>query len=220
MYWQELFIHTSWYIICLNTEFMDFGGDMKKEPTRVRLLQVSRNLFLKQGYSETGLNQIVDEAKTVKASLYQHFSSKEMLGKEVLRIYSEENLTLLKSLMKRNPNPLDFIKAWVRILSREARESQLYGCGMANFRAQIAANELEIRKEIEEIANRTIDCLAEYLEESVGNGHLNSKVDCRLLAKQLFFVYEGVLQGYRLLDDKRSLDELYRIAECLIPNSK
>ncbi|MGE8721017.1 TetR/AcrR family transcriptional regulator [Leptospira terpstrae] len=193
---------------------------MKKEPTRVRLLQVSRHLFLKQGYSETGLNQIVEEAKTVKASLYQHFSSKEMLGKEVLRLYSEENLTLLKSLMKRNPKPLDFVKAWVRILSREARESQLYGCGMANFCAQIAPQELEILKEIEEIANKTINCLAEYLEESVENGHLNSKVDCRLLAKHLFFVYEGVLQGYRLLDDRRSLDELYKIAESLIPSPK
>ncbi|TGK81760.1 TetR/AcrR family transcriptional regulator [Leptospira noumeaensis] len=193
---------------------------MKKEPTRVRLLQVSRNLFLKQGYSETGLNQIVQEAETVKASLYQHFDSKEMLGKEVIRIYADENLTLLKSLMKRNPKPLDFVKAWVRILSREARLSQLFGCGMANFRAQIAPHEVEIQKEIEEIANRTIDCLADYLEEAARNGHLISKVDCRLLAKHLFFVYEGVLQGYRLLADKRSLDELYRIAESLIPSPK
>lgn len=193
---------------------------MKKEPTRVRLLQVSRQLFLKQGYSGTGLNQIVEEAKTVKASLYQHFASKEMLGKEVIRMYSDENLTLLKSLMKRNPKPLEFVKAWVRILSREARLSQLFGCGMANFRAQIAPDELEIQKEIEEIANRTIDLLAEYLEGTKENGYLNSKVDCRLLAKHLFFVYEGVLQGYRLLDDKKSLDELYRIAESLIPAPK
>lgn len=217
---QELFIQTSWYNVCLVFVILEFVRDMKKEPTRVRLLQVSKELFLKQGYSETGLNQIVGEAETVKASLYQHFSSKEMLGKEVLRIYSNENLTLLKSLMKRNPKPLDFVKAWVRILSREARESQLFGCGMANFRAQIAPNELEILKEIEEIAQKTIDCLAEYLEESLENGFIISKVDCRLLAKQLFFVYEGVLQGYRLLDDKRSLDELYRIAESLIPTSK
>ncbi|MBM9591706.1 TetR/AcrR family transcriptional regulator [Leptospira sp. 201903075] len=193
---------------------------MKKEPTRVRLLQVSRQLFLKQGYSGTGLNQIVEEAKTVKASLYQHFASKEMLGKEVIRMYSDENLTLLKSLMKRNPKPLEFVKAWVRILSREARLSQLFGCGMANFRAQIAPDELEIQKEIEEIANRTIDLLAEYLEGTKENGYLNSKGDCRLLAKHLFFVYEGVLQGYRLLDDKKSLDELYRIAESLIPAPK
>ncbi|XDD54117.1 TetR/AcrR family transcriptional regulator [Leptospira sp. WS4.C2] len=193
---------------------------MKKEPTRVRLLQVSRQLFLKQGYSGTGLNQIVEEAKTVKASLYQHFASKEMLGKEVIRMYSNENLTLLKSLMKRNPKPLEFVKAWVRILSREARLSQLFGCGMANFRAQIAPDEVEIQKEIEEIAHRTIELLAEYLEGSKENGYLNSKVDCRLLAKHLFFVYEGVLQGYRLLDDKKSLDELYRIAESLIPSPK
>lgn len=193
---------------------------MKKEPTKLRLLAVSRNLFLKQGYSETGLNQIVDEAKTVKASLYQHFSSKEELGKEVLKIYSDENLNLLKTLMKRNPKPLDFIKAWVRILSREARMSQLFGCGMANFRAQINSEEVHIRSEIERIANQTIDCLSEFLQNSIQNGYISKKVDPNSLAKQLFIVYEGVLQSYRLLDDKKSLDELYKIAENLIPISE
>lgn len=193
---------------------------MKKEPTKLRLLAVSRNLFLKQGYSETGLNQIVDEAKTVKASLYQHFSSKEELGKEVLKIYSDENLNLLKTLMKRNPKPLDFIKAWVRILSREARMSQLFGCGMANFRAQINSEEVHIRSEIERIANQTIDCLSEFLQNSIQNGYISKKVDPYSLAKQLFIVYEGVLQSYRLLDDKKSLDELYKIAENLIPISE
>ncbi|MBL0953921.1 MAG: TetR/AcrR family transcriptional regulator [Leptospira sp.] len=193
---------------------------MKKEPTKLRLLAVSRNLFLKQGYSETGLNQIVDEAKTVKASLYQHFSSKEELGKEVLKIYSDENLNLLKTLMKRNPKPLDFIKAWVRILSREARMSQLFGCGMANFRAQINSEEVHIRSEIERIANQTIECLSEFLQNSIQNGYISKKVDPHSLAKQLFIVYEGVLQSYRLLDDKKSLDELYKIAENLIPISE
>ncbi|MCW7465557.1 TetR/AcrR family transcriptional regulator [Leptospira levettii] len=193
---------------------------MKKEPTKFRLLAVSRNLFLKQGYSETGLNQIVDEAKTVKASLYQHFSSKEELGKEVLKIYSDENLNLLKTLMKRNPKPLDFIRAWVRILSREARMSQLFGCGMANFRAQINSEEVHIRSEIERIANQTIECLSEFLQNSIQNGYISKKVDPYSLAKQLFIVYEGVLQSYRLLDDKKSLDELYKIAENLIPVSE
>ncbi|XDD46400.1 TetR/AcrR family transcriptional regulator [Leptospira sp. WS39.C2] len=193
---------------------------MKKIPTKLRLLSVSRNLFLRQGYAETGLNQIVEEAKTVKASLYQHFSSKEELGKEVLKIYSDENLNLLKTLMKRNPKPLDFIKAWVRILSREARLSQLFGCGMANFRAQIHPEEIHIRSEIERIANETIECLSEFLQNSIQNGYIQENVDTHSLAKQLFIVYEGVLQSYRLLDDKKSLDELYKIAENLIPISK
>lgn len=213
-------IQTSWCNSCLDFLFSQPGTEMKKEPTKIRLLSVSRHLFLKQGYSETGLNQIVEEAKTVKASLYQHFSSKEELGKEVLKLYSDENLNLLKTLMKRNPKPLDFIKAWVRILSREARMSQLYGCGMANFRAQIHPGETHIRSEIERIANETINCLSDFLKESIQNGYTKPNVDCQSLAKQLFIVYEGVLQSYRLLDDKKSLDELYNIAETLIPSLK
>ncbi|XZF14399.1 TetR/AcrR family transcriptional regulator [Chitinophagaceae bacterium MMS25-I14] len=46
---------------------------------RVRILQTAARLFQQQGYNSTGINQIIAEAGVAKASMYQHFESKEAL---------------------------------------------------------------------------------------------------------------------------------------------
>jgi AcrR family transcriptional regulator len=46
---------------------------------RDRLLRTSTDLFARQGYNTTGINQIISEANVAKASFYKHFKSKEDL---------------------------------------------------------------------------------------------------------------------------------------------
>ncbi|MVM29630.1 TetR family transcriptional regulator [Spirosoma sp. HMF4905] len=47
--------------------------------TRDRIIDTASRLFYKQGYNLTGINQLINEAAVAKASLYQHFPSKEDL---------------------------------------------------------------------------------------------------------------------------------------------
>jgi AcrR family transcriptional regulator len=189
--------------------------DIKKTPTRDRILNISRDLFLSQGYSETGLNQIVDEANTVKASLYQHFKSKEELGRIVIRNYANQNLQLLQELMNRYPHPSDFVKAWVRILKREAKHSSLHGCGMANFRAQISNKETGIAEEIQSITAHTILEIGKYLSKAQKEGFLDRLDNPKKMGRLLFLAYEGVLVGYRLTGDTKVLDDLLDLSDSI-----
>jgi AcrR family transcriptional regulator len=54
---------------------------------RERVMATAQRLFYEQGYQATGINQIIDEAEVAKASLYQHFPSKEILLNEYLLAY-------------------------------------------------------------------------------------------------------------------------------------
>lgn len=47
---------------------------------RDQIITTATRLFLVQGYNQTGINQIIEEAGIAKASLYYHFPSKEDLG--------------------------------------------------------------------------------------------------------------------------------------------
>ena len=60
-----------------------------------RILAAASRLFRFQGYSETGINQIIDEAEVARASLYLHYPTKEVLGRAYLKSYSETQLELL-----------------------------------------------------------------------------------------------------------------------------
>jgi TetR/AcrR family transcriptional repressor of lmrAB and yxaGH operons len=186
-----------------------------KIPTRERIIRISGELFLRQGYGETGLNQIVAEANTVKASLYQHFKSKEELGTVVLQRYSTENLSLLGELMEKYPNPQDFVNAWVRILKREAKRYHLFGCPMANFRSQISESSPDILSSIQEITETTIEMMKEYLISAQNNGYIKKNKDTEKFARYLFLSYEGVLQLWRLTGDLKSLDDLPDIVQRL-----
>jgi len=56
-------------------------------PTRERILYAAAELFRRQGYAGTGLNQIVAEARAPFGSLYHHFpGGKQQLAEEVIRV--------------------------------------------------------------------------------------------------------------------------------------
>lgn len=185
---------------------------LDKPGAKERIIQTSKRLFLKQGYGETGLNQIVSEAGTVKASLYQHFSSKEELGRYILREYANENLEILKGIALKNPNPIDFVKSWKRILKIEAKKNNLPGCAMANFRAQLSETAPEFVVEIKEMTLKTLHLLEKYLEEAKSKGYIPAKSDTKEDARILFSAYEGVIQMWRLTGDANSIDDLEKIA--------
>jgi AcrR family transcriptional regulator len=55
-------------------------------PTRERILYATAELFRRQGYSGTGLKQVVAEAQAPFGSLYHHFpGGKQQLADEVIR---------------------------------------------------------------------------------------------------------------------------------------
>jgi AcrR family transcriptional regulator len=68
--------------------------------TRERIIATTADLFRRQGYTGTGLKQIVAEANAPFGSLYHHFpGGKEQLGAEVIRsagkMYEELVMTIL-----------------------------------------------------------------------------------------------------------------------------
>lgn len=50
---------------------------MIKKGVKDRVIEAASRLFYFKGYNQTGINQIIEEANVAKASMYQHFRSKE-----------------------------------------------------------------------------------------------------------------------------------------------
>ncbi len=76
-------------------------GSTSRSNTRERILDVTAELFRRQGFNGTGLKQIVAAANAPFGSLYHHFpGGKEQLGAEVIRssgaMYEELVITILK----------------------------------------------------------------------------------------------------------------------------
>lgn len=80
---------------------------------RERILDTATSLFYKQGFSNTGMRQIIQESNSVAASLYDHYPSKKELGLAYLARQEEKTLSDLQGLMDRYPDLGEFLRAWV-----------------------------------------------------------------------------------------------------------
>ena len=73
---------------------------MKQFPkAKERILSTASRLFYEQGFQATGINQIIEEAGIAKASLYQHFKSKDDLLLEYLTISDSKWFEHLKAFL-------------------------------------------------------------------------------------------------------------------------
>ena len=66
--------------VCLTDKFSMVRPKKTDPPAREKILSVANDLFFRQGYHQTGTNQLIDEADVSKATFYAHFPSKEDLA--------------------------------------------------------------------------------------------------------------------------------------------
>jgi len=89
-------------------------------------MMAAETLFQAHGFHATGVDAILREAGAAKASLYQHFSSKDALVTEVLRLKSRKVLAWLKNSVGRKPD--DPISALFGTYGAWFEEDTFYGC--------------------------------------------------------------------------------------------
>lgn len=73
--------------------------ERKKEATKSNILQTAINLFAKQGFNATTMNQIAEEADVAMGTLYNYFASKEaFIGEYIKQVVEEKYAELGKEL--------------------------------------------------------------------------------------------------------------------------
>ncbi|MDD1012300.1 TetR/AcrR family transcriptional regulator [Pseudomonas rubra] len=105
--------------------------------TSEKIAESALQLFYRQGYHGTGVEQLSQEAGVTKKTLYRHFPSKELLIEAALQRRDVDFMTRLQSALAAAPakaRPLayiDFIEAW-------ARSEGFHGCAFINASAEYA----------------------------------------------------------------------------------
>jgi TetR/AcrR family transcriptional repressor of nem operon len=183
-------------------------GGKKELPVRDRILAVATRLFRINGYGETGITQILEEAGAARASLYHHYPTKEALGTAYLQKFGNAQVQLLSALMRRYSDPEKFASAWANMLRREAKSVGLNGCAMANLRAQTPAEQVKLHAEIRKTAGETIATIRSYIESCQERGTLPAKLDSEVTARRIFAAYEGAMQTWQLTGDLEAIEDI------------
>jgi TetR/AcrR family transcriptional repressor of lmrAB and yxaGH operons len=119
---------------------MVHGRMTRKTDARAGAIDTAIRLFRVQGYTATGLTQILDESGAPKGSFYFHFPrGKAQLAEEAIDRYVERRMAVLNAISADTAgNALDFVNRLFEVFAADMVASDFqYGCLMQNL-----ANEL------------------------------------------------------------------------------
>jgi len=121
---------------------------MDKSGPKERILETATRLFHQQGYNSTGINQILEEAKVAKASLYQHFTSKDEVGLHYLQASRLEWFAGLDQWTGKKKAPLQKLLACFDFLEYAMQQNGFLGCKFINMLSEIGNSSPAMSKEI------------------------------------------------------------------------
>lgn len=120
---------------------------MKRLSVKERIIETASDLFYNQGYNQTGINQIIDEANVAKASLYSHFKSKEDIAVAYLvarHVMWVDKLNKFTSQDEHANNKIigcfDYLMEWLT-------EVDFRGCGWQNIITDLPSGQDKIKSQ-------------------------------------------------------------------------
>ncbi len=117
---------------------------MNNNEAKRRILETALALFHKQGYSNTGINQIIKEANVAKASLYYHFATKEDL---CIAFLDERHKIWNQRFQDYIADRNDKVLAMFDFLISDNEQSNYRGCSFINMSSETPPeNELIFEK--------------------------------------------------------------------------
>ncbi len=135
----------------------------KASDPKQRILETATELFYKQGYHATGINQVIQEAEVARASLYQHYASKEALLAAFLHHRHDHWFSKLKAATAHTNHPRKKILAAFDFLHAMNEAEHFRGCAFLNILSEITDKDAEALTIIQEHKKELRSYLANIL---------------------------------------------------------
>ncbi len=150
-----------------------------------RVIKTASRLFYENGYSQTGINQIIAEANVAKTSMYHHFKSKEDIAvvylqrKHRLWMRQLENCAIEKNKSQEILlTVFEYIEFWSNSVDHR-------GCSWQNIVTELPMNHHKIKNEVAYSKNEVKKWIQNVLKE---DGRYS---DYKKLGDQILVLMEG-----------------------------
>lgn len=187
---------------------------MKKEKVKERIIRVASDLFYRQGFNSTGINQIIAEADIAIGSLYNHFTSKNdllqaYLIKEELEWFKgfEDHTAQISEPKKKILSLIDYRK-------KLQKSSKFAGCHFIKIIAELG----DSSPVVSDFAKKHKGKQKEMVRTLV-SGYAENKKDLNadLITESIFLLIEGAVVTSTIDKNTDSFNAIQQIIEAQLP---
>jgi len=168
---------------------------MARENTKDLLLDVGKRTFLERGYTNSGIETILQSAGVPKGSFYYYFESKEDFGLKVLDRFAERYDDLMaRTLGDESSSPIErFRRYFEAIADRFDSDQCRKGCLIGSLSQELSNSSEAFRVKLEEIFRRWEGRYAECLHSAQDRGEIAPVLPIRDSAELWLTGWQGAM---------------------------
>lgn len=163
--------------------------------TRETIIHTASELFYKNGYNLTGINEIIATAGIAKATLYSHFKSKEDLCIAYLEARDKILLADMQQFCDSKSKGNNRLIAVLEFLVSFFKDESFNGCWCIRTVAEIPRDNVRIRTTIRENKNAFLKFIKALVQE---NKPLLNTTQQDKLANRIYLLYESAVSESHL----------------------
>lgn len=181
------------------------------------VLTKAMNLFWKQGYSATSVQDLVCHLGINRASLYDTFGDKKQLFKKAFELYRKQNINRICELFNNQSIVKEgFAELFKNAIDTAVRDKDKKGCFAVNNTTELVPNDNSCQEVLASNRRDFEKIFYDYLKTGHQQGQLKNIKDLKSLASYLFVIYNGLLVVSKIQTNKKALTNSVNLALSLM----
>lgn len=185
---------------------------MAKANVKEQIVTTSLQLLHGKGFNATSVQDITDAAGVPKGSFYNHFSSKEALGLEVLQRYVDGVGQLAAVLQDRSLAPKQRLQQYfTAMIAGNAANGFNFGCMLGNFSTELSNQIPAMRSAMREAHSGSAALLAAVIAEGQQDGSIHADAPAAELAGFVNDAWQGAVLRAKAEQSSEPLERFVRV---------
>jgi len=181
------------------------------------VLTKAMNLFWKQGYSATSIQDLVTHLGINRASIYDTFGDKEKLFLKAFENYRKANTEgIIQFFDNQNNVKEGFRQLFEMAIEDSVNDQEKKGCFVVNTTTELIPGDEKILKIIAENRKTFEAIFLNYLKSGEVKGQFKKSKDLPAIATLLFTLYNGLKVVSKVNSNKKELsNSIYQVLSLL-----
>lgn len=177
-----------------------------------KILDTAEKLFYTQGYCNTGINQVIEEADIAKGSLYKHFESKTDLLVAYVQRTHERWYERLETAINKVSDPKKKLLALFDHHIERQQIREFGGCPFIKANDEAGMSDPRVLDEIQKTKQHSKDIIKALVASS---GHKKILSD-KELADTIYLMLEGSIASASVFKQSTEIQSAKKIIQKLI----
>ena len=187
---------------------------MKRTRRRDDLIQVGRDIVIRQGFNAAGLSDILNTAGVPKGSFYYYFESKEDFGLAIIEDFASKYQKELEAILGNEQfSPLARLNNYFEKGIAEMVASQCEnGCLIGNLAQELSAQSEVFRDRLSHILSDWEAHFSQCISAACTSGEIAHHLDANMTAQFILSGWQGAMLRAKV---ERSIEPLKTFVQIL-----